>query len=334
MRVQVVAPGPAAHGVVRAAGRVAALLAERGVEVVHGGAVDGSVDVVHAHFTDALWGSDVAAAADSFTAWAATSARPLVVTAHDLPDPAATGSSARDARRCAAFRRVLAAVDGVVVCSDHEARRAAPLLVGSGGGRPSVVELPLDPPPAAPVGPPPAPWPAGPTVGVAGFVYPGKGHAEVLDAVAALGGAAVVALGAPSPGHQGMVDELRRRARCAGVELAVTGWLGEAAMAAAMEAATVPVMANRSPSASASLLSWVAAGRRPLVAAGGWCDEVAARHPGVVTAYSGPAELREQVAAALADPTGTWLGVRPEWSDVAGGHLQAYEEARRRRGRC
>ena len=179
LHVQMVAPGDPGHGVVRHARRL------RDALPAVGGDRDGAADVVHAHFTDALWGPDVDAAAEAFLTWARRRPCPLVVTLHDVPG--IDGDAERDARRIRAYRRVVAAAPTVVVSDTREARDVA-----AWSGRRAVV-VPLPVPDLAAPGPAPF-WAGRPSVGVLGHVYPGKGHADVVRACVGTG-ALVVALG-------------------------------------------------------------------------------------------------------------------------------------------
>ncbi|MBW0124171.1 hypothetical protein [Pseudonocardia oceani] len=294
MRVRVVAPGPPGHGVVRHAALVAQRAAAHGIEPVDGGAAD----LTHAQFTDALWGPDIAAAAAAFTAWATGVPRPLVVTLHDVPG--ADPDPARDARRTAGYARVVAAADAVVVSAEHEAAKVAAFS----GRVATVVDLPVPAP--VPGGAAPD-WADRPTLGVLGFLYPGKGHAEVLDAAARHPSRPrVVAAGGPSPGHEPLVAALAERAAAAGVDLVVTGALSDADLTAAARAVTVPVVPGRSVSASGTLATWWGCGRRPLAARGAYVREQAVRRPGALTPYD---DL--DVTAVLADPDGTRLPAPP-----------------------
>jgi glycosyltransferase involved in cell wall biosynthesis len=299
MRVRVHAPGDPGHGVVRHAELVAELAGvERASE---------SADLVHAHFTDALYGPDVTSAADAFTAWAA-GVGPLVVTLHDVPgdDP----NPARARRRRTAYARVAAAADAVVVSSEHEAermRQVADVPV-------QVIPLPL--PPAHRPGPRPS-WADRPTLVVLGFVYPGKGHEEAVELAARCGVPRVVAAGGISPGHEDLVAALSGR-----VEVVVTGPLSDADLAAAVRAATVPFVGNPGVSASGSLLTWLAHGRRPVVMDGGYAAEVG-RLTGAFTPAS-DAELPRAVEGALCRPALTRLPAPLDWPDVGAAHRELY----------
>lgn len=303
MRVAVHAPGDPGHGVVRHARAVAGLagLAEPSEPSEH----DGPPDLVHAHFTDALFGPDVATAASAFATWAADLRRPLVVTLHDVPG--ADPDPARDARRAAGYRRVIACADAVVVSSRHEAERVRRVA----GALARVIPLPLPLP--APPAPAPA-WAERPSLVVLGFVYPGKGHDLALD-LAAGRGLRVVAAGAVVPGHTAPAGVL------------VTGALTDAELAAAARAATVPFVANPGVSASGSLLAWLAHGRRPVTAAGAYADEVAAD----TGALAPTADLAAALDHAVAYPATTWLDTPPAWPDVGAAHRALYRDVLRSR---
>ena len=299
------APGPDRHGVVLHALTVAGLV---GADVSRDLAVLGSeVQLTHVAFTDSLFGPDIASAAAAFERWAATAPRPLVVTLHDVPgvDP----DRARDTRRTAGYARVCALADAVVVCSEAEADRLEP--------RPLVIALPMEQLPAA--GPPPW-WAGRPSLGVLGFVYPGKGHERAIDAATGTG-ARVIAIGAPSPGHAALVDALTDRARCAGVELVVTGPLSEADLHAAARAVTVPVAAYATTGSSASLMTWLAAGRRPVTTAGPYAVELHRAHPEALWLTD---DLPTAVVQALSDPARTWVTAPAAPVDVAAAHLALY----------
>lgn len=306
MRVLAVVPGPPSHGVVLHALSVARVV---GADVQPDlGRPDPAYDVVHVPFTDALFGSDIGSAAVAFEQWAARVDAPVVVTLHDVPGLDA--DPARDARRRAGYARVLAAADAAIVCSAHEADRLNP--------RPVVVPLPVEP--LAAPGPAPA-WAGRTTLGVLGFVYPGKGHDRALDAATGTG-AAVVAIGAPSPGHDDLVERLRAQACELGVELLVTGALTEPDLHAAVRAVTVPVAAYATSGASASLTTWLAAGRRPVTTPSAYAAELAPK------ALLLNDHLRAGIAAALADPASTW-GPTATGPDVATAHLAVYRSVLR-----
>lgn len=322
VRVLAVVPGPLASGVVRHGLAVAAALAEAGADVTVVRSTDepvhGSYDVVCVQFTDALFGADVGRAAAAFAAWSKTVPGPLVVTLHDVPG--ADTDRARDARRLAGYAQVVSVCRGVVFCSEREQAR---LL--SRGAVHAVIPLPLTPLPAP--GPEPA-WGQRRTLAVLGFVYPGKGHADALEAAGALRRTAgspveVVAIGGASPGCSGLVRDLHRRAAELRVPFQVTGPVSDADLHAAALATTVPLSSYRTLGASASLLTWLACGRRPVVTRGPQGQETEARWPGSVQQVA-PDALVDALAAALADPASTWLPEPLAVGPVGEAHLAVF----------
>jgi hypothetical protein len=147
-------------------------------------------------------------------------------------------------------------------------------------------------------------------IGVFGFVYPGKGHRQVVRAAAALrrGGAPVRVrvLGDAAPGHGDEVEELLRTGRALGVPVEVTGRVPETDLSDALRQVAVPVAAHRNVSASASVNSWIAAGRRPLVRNGDYAREMAALRPGTMTLFD-DGTLVSRLEEALLRPATTWI---------------------------
>lgn len=302
--------GPDRHGVVRAA---LSTVADDAVVVRAETPADadlaqlGRAGVVHTHFTDQLFGTDCDAAAASFRSLAAALAVPLTVTLHDLPHD---DGSDRYRRRAAAYRVVTDAAAGVVVSSRHERM----LLLAAGACAPdrhlTVIPLPLDRQPGAAL----VPAAHHAEVAVLGWIYPGKGHAEVLAALPP--GATLVALGEVSPGHDSLLAELESLSE---KSLRCTGFLPDAELSAAMRSIAVPVAWHAHVSASASIGSWLEAGRRPIVRDGAWARELEERCPGslVLTAEGG---LSAAIGRAMSDRARTWLGdtaIGPGRSEVA-----------------
>lgn len=291
--------GPARHGVVQHGLRVAG--AGRG-RLLHAPAVTaadwqvvGSRLIVQ--FTDRLFGRDAVSAAAAFARQVAGADRVTVVL-HDLPQES---DGAAWQRRRAGYAQVCERADVVVVSSAHEAgllRDIAP------DAAPVVIPLPveLDRGPAGADRPPGADR----TIGVLGFLYPGKGIEEVIDAAAGLG-ATVVNVGTTALGHEDLAEELAERAARQGVPFRVTGWLSDAELTAACRSVDVPVAAHRHISASGSINAWIGAGRRPLVVRSAYASEQDARMPGALWLVS-PGELPAALGRALARPGQTWLG--------------------------
>ncbi|WP_423446252.1 hypothetical protein AABM36_10955 [Kocuria sp. KSNUG] len=307
--------GPAQHGVRMHAENLAA-------HTPHAPTVVGPADrvrpdllagrtPVHLHFTDRIFGSTPAGAADAVVEIARV--RPVTVTLHDLPQPA--NGHAFEARR-ACYARVADAARTVIVSSESERAQLARHVPGTAPVL--VAPLPVDPPERgawdaarrhADSGQRPTEG-ARPTVGMLGFLYPGKGHDRVLDALADVPFPVdVLALGRASDGHDDLVEELDRAARRAGHTFRVTGFLDDAALTRAAQRVTVPVVAPAHVSASGSVGRWISAGRRPLVTLHPFFEELAARAPWALTLTDDlPAALRD----ALADPGSTWIAP-DEW---------------------
>ena len=248
----------------------------------------GDAPALHLHLTDGLLGPDPGAALATIAR-----GRRLALTLHDVPQPGE--GEARLARRSALYRDLAQAADLVIVSSEHE--RAA--LTAMGGRADAVLPLPID---AREVAAAPEPEP---TVGVLGFVYPGKGHEALLHLLASLDRpATLVALGGLSAGHDDLGPHLREVAGELGVGFRLTGYLAEPALLAAAATVRVPVCAHRHISASASVGTWMQAGRRPLVVDGGYAQELSRRLPDALWVET---DLGLAIAAALDDPASTIL---------------------------
>lgn len=270
----------------------------------------------HLHFTDRLLGPTPEAAAAVVERIAGRTA--LTVTLHDVPQD--SDGPRNGPRRTDCYARVVAAARGVVVNSRHEAAHLseagiAPRVLG-------VVPLPVSPAPAGP-----RPRPGEPDVAVLGFFYPGKGHAEVADAVPP--GVRMTVLGGPSDGHEGDLLAFVQRAGKRDLAVEVTGFVPDDELVGRCRSVGVPVVAHRHFSASGSLATWIAAGRRPLVVEGRYTREMAALRPGTVHLVA-PDELPTAIAEALADPSSTWLAAdavtRPHLDDTAAAYVRWWRE--------
>jgi glycosyltransferase involved in cell wall biosynthesis len=306
--------GDPRHGVARYAAQLADAC---GAPVVRdpGAAAPGAP--VHLHVTDRLLARTPAAAADEVERLAR--AVPLTLTLHDVPQPT-DGPSFRD--RAAAYARMVRAARGWATSSQHEhtlvARWCDPAAAGE------VIPLPVMRTPG-PGGPR---IDAAPVLGVFGFVYPGKGHRQVLRAAAALRrvgvAASVLVVGEAAHGHADELHDLLRLGEARGVPVEVTGHLADHQVADALRSVAVPVVAHRNVSASGSLNSWLAAGRRPLVRDGVYAREMAALRDGTITLFRDDT-LVDRVADALRRPATTWTSpdadVRPHLDDVARRYL-------------
>ncbi|WP_462418706.1 WcbI family polysaccharide biosynthesis putative acetyltransferase [Kytococcus sp. Marseille-QA3725] len=348
--------GPDRHGVVLHALRIAEAAEEEVLRVEDPAAAADLRErltdrAAVTHFTDRAWGSTPAEAAEQL-AHLTERAASLQVVLHDVPQD--SDGAGQDAR-CAAYSRVCAAADRVVVSSEHE-RGLLAAATGTDADRIGVVPLPLErarpdragatdgdttdeeAAEALEADPTPTALPPGRWVATLGFLYPGKGVEEVVDATAAAardprlaGGpgadrrpTGVLNLGRPAPGHEDLVEQLEERARAAGTVFRATGWLDDAELTAACREVTVPVAYHRHVSASGSVNTWLASGRRPLVAASPYTQEQAARLPGAMVLVDHDEELAGLTGAlvdALADPTATRpadeVDLWPSWRRAA-----------------
>lgn len=277
---------------------------------------------LHLHFTERLWGAGPQSAAARVSELARR--HPVSVTLHDLPQP--SDGAASQQRRAAAYRRVVAAARAVTCNSRWEAQLLAAFITPPRA--PKIIPLAV---PAGPEFPPgvvaSAPEPA---IGLLGFVYPGKGHAEAIDAAgvcsASLGRRVdVIALGAVSDGHEADADELRARAQRRGIAFSVTGYLSDEDLMRRARQVGVPLAAHRHVSASASIGSWLAAGRRPLVIDSPYAREIEMLRPGTIRRYE-PSDLGAAVQRTLADPAASWLppdaDLRPGPRETATAYLR------------
>jgi hypothetical protein len=330
--------GPAEHGVVQHAGTIAAAVGGRTIRAEHSELVPSidrtDADVAHLHYTDQLFGPDTSSAAACFAALARRTGVPLVVTLHDVP---LADGTARSARRAQAYRTVAGTATAAIVSSRSELRRLRDHGID---GDVAVVPLPVPHPPPVLTGPRSRPREVigAAAIGILGFIYPGKGHLDVIDALGAMDRSDVVAvaIGRASDGHDQLGAELADRARHTGRRLVTTGYLDDTDVATWLTCIDVPIVPAAQPSASASLHTWIGAGRRPLVAASPYACEVATHGDDLVTLYP-PGDARRLATAigrALEDPASTWRLAPPPRSltmaAVADAHRDVYARAARR----
>ena len=270
---------------------------------------------VHLQFTDRLFGADALEAAATVARLAAGVHRGggrVTATLHDLPHPCDRTNYAARARGYGALAE---AVDGIVVSSDHERKLLRDIGVRD---RTDVVPLPI----AAPAIGQWVPT-ADRSVALFGFVYPGKGHTEVLQAMQGLPpDVRLLAVGEPSAGHDDLIGELDRLAGAQDRPFVTTGYVPDDGLLAALRSVTVPVVHHRHVSASGSLNSWLSAGRRPLAPATRYTREIAQRNPAALWLFDDrPGGLAAAIRAALADPAATWLPpgtvCTPSWDQAA-----------------
>lgn len=287
--------GPPDHGVVRCARDMAAATASPVVTAPDRLPPD---TPVHIHFTDRLFGRTAHEAADAIVALAQQHRARITVTLHDVPQ---ISDGSAFAARTDCYRRVIDCAATVVVSSVHERLLLEDIL----DSRPDirVIPLPIDRPALRSDDVVPRR-----VVGILGFVYPGKGHSEVLGAMSALDtdvGFEIV--GAASAGHEDVLDELRATARHLGRPFSTTGFVPDAELGGRLRSIAVPVAFHRHVSASGSINTWIAAGRRPLVPRGRYVDEMAVNSPDALWIHEDTVEgLAEAMAEALRRPEKTW----------------------------
>ena len=300
--------GPDTHGVTRYAGEVAGAagaLIVRDARLL----VDGAR--AHLHVTDRLISPDPTAAAELVEALARRVR--LTVTLHDVPQPT---DGPRFHARAAAYGRIVRASTAWATNSWHEHALVNRWCVAGAHG--TVIPLPIQ---GATGG---SAETDAHVLGVFGFVYPGKGHRQVARAAAALrrGGLPVTVrvLGDAAKGHADEIAELRRSSHARGVPVEVSGRVPEAGVRDALRRVGVPVAAHRNVSASGSVNSWIAAGRRPLVRDSAYAREMAALRPGTLTLFD-DSTLVPRLEDALRRPATTWIepgtDLGPQLEDTA-----------------
>lgn len=324
-------PGPRGHGVVEHA-RGLARACGRQARWPEGALAE---QVAHLSFTDALYGRGVEEAVAAVLAVGDRvhrCGRRWSVTLHDLPQ--ADDDHAGDRRR-RAYATLAAAADGVVVSSRHEQA----LLSDTGGPGPralAVIPLPMTlpvPDPGRGAGPELEPGLAGAAV-VFGFLYPGKGHAEAIEALAAAPPDVprrLVALGAPSAGHETLAADLAAAAAAREVAFTVTGPVPDLAVGPGLRAAGIPLAPHRHVSASGSVATWIAAGRRPLVSESRYTRELLERWPGCVHPVA-EGDWPAAISRARTDPAWTRSEGPPPWgwAEVADAYRRFWTQVRDR----
>lgn len=316
--------GPSHHGVVRYGRDLAHALRESGRTVRVVSVRDGQSAVsiaaglerVHMHVTDRVFGSNLEEAAVRVEQIG--DATDLSITLHDLPQPS---DGTNFSRRQQTYRRFLDSASGVAVNSHYEAELISTFLLRS------VTDVRVIPIGArsvamagsAAAGPSQATSLAAPPLRVliGGYIYPGKGHWEAISAVGSLAArlksvgsrppeATVVAIGAPSAGHEGDIDALHRHADELGVTFRVTGFLDDDLYRREMSSFGIPVAAHQHVSASRSMVDWVELRRNALVVDSPYAREMSKIRPGTMTLYE-PDLLADYLEAAWRNPSSTHL---------------------------
>jgi glycosyltransferase involved in cell wall biosynthesis len=270
-------------------------------------------EIGHLQFTDQLFGPTCDVAAVTFCQLvdelAVVAGVEVSVTLHDLPSP--DDEAGRYARRTSAYRRVVNATTGAVfVSSDHE---ASLLREFHPSARPIVIPLPIMAAQSRPArrgatnlddasG-------AGNEVAILGFIHPGKGHATAVRALMALPPEfGLTALGRAADGHESLPDALTQLADGLGRTFTVSGYIPERGLMGRLRRVAIPLASHEQISASASIGTWLTAGRRPLVPDGRYTREIERRCPGSITRYEPTGDgLERALYRAFTDPGSTWL---------------------------
>jgi hypothetical protein len=290
--------------------------------------------LLHLHVNDWLF-ADQRAGADERIAMLARRLRrrggALTVTLHDLPQ--VSDGPRLFPRRAATYRAMLRHTNGAVVSSEHERALLIEALTQVPGDPAmpdtpdvEVIPLPIDSTRADPPRDRSVVGTATPTVGIFGYLYPGKGHREVLEELSGMRPTVtVVAIGRPSERHEDLLPELLSIAERGGIGFRCTGYVAETQVVTQLRDVRIPLAPHTHVSASGSINSWIAAGRRPLVPAGRYVDELDRRLPGSVCVYQ-PGDLRWAVERAIANPETTWLpagfSAGPTTMQVASNYLE------------
>lgn len=273
---------------------------------------------IHLHVTDHLFGSTPDQAAEMIEQLARD--RPIAVTLHDVPQPAEGQERYRHRKR--SYQRIAAVAGLVVVSSEHERR----LCAEAGIVVDAVVPLPV---PA--LSPPAQLVPDERSVGIFGFLHPGKAVDVVAEAVAHLAAAgdhriALRLLGEPAEGHEEYVRAALETVRAAGGRAEVTGHVDDDELARTLGEITVPVALFRNISASGSLNTWAAAGRCPLTTDSGYTRELERMRPGSLLFSSG-SDLAGELRRLLDDPAATRCEPPlPGLAELGRGYIRAWRE--------
>lgn len=332
-----IALGPPEHGVTRFAVDCARAAGTELIEVGHVGDLPAALATalpatpprvsarsasqatpLHLHVTDPLFGptpEDAAAVIEHLAR-----DRPVAVTLHDVPQPAEGGERCR--RRGRGYQRIAAVAGLVVVSSEHERT----LCADAGIEVDAVIPLPV---PALAV--PERLVPDARSVGVFGFLHPGKAVDVVAEAVAHLAAAGdeqvtLRLVGQPADGHEEYVRAALGTVRAAGGRAEVTGRVDDDELARSLGEVTVPVALFRNVSASGSLNTWAAAGRRPVTTDSAYTREIEHDRPGSLL-LAEEADLAGQLRRLLDDPAVTRREPPPPGLDELGrGYADAWRE--------
>ena len=266
-------------------------------------------DVVHLHLNDRLvdarptdWERLVRAAQAASV--------PVIVTLHDVATDAETENvdDARARRRAVAMRRLARFGRCVIVSSRHEQHAAARIGITA-----HVVPHPIFSPCG---GRDLAEYPLERSIVVAGFVHPGKGVSEFVRALgdvrgSSLDGWQLRLVGGVTDMHHDHLRNLIVAIERAGLDAHFTGPLHDRDWRRELARAGIPVACHAHCSASGSLLSWIAHGRRPFSSDHPFARELDRDERGSIDIVGDRAQWRSVIENAVAngdgrstDPTG------------------------------
>lgn len=237
-------------------------------------------DIVHVHLADRMLENDRQRWNNLFR-YVRSQGLPLVLTLHDVPQ--LEEGAERFNRRRMVTRTLAAAAVLVVVSSESEQQRCARMGIAT-----SLVPHPLFPVPVGPAPTDAASQVSARTLVVAGFVHPGKGISEFLDRLGdvrgtALDGWQLRLVGDAAFRHRAYVRHVERSARSVGLDFHHTGPVTTGRWRKEMLDASIPIAPHLHCSASGSILSWSAHGRRPVVSGHPFTRELVAQRPDSMT---------------------------------------------------
>jgi glycosyltransferase involved in cell wall biosynthesis len=174
----------------------------------------------------------------------------------------------------------------------------------------------------------------GPVVTLQGYIYPGKGHQILLEAVAQIPGVTLVFAGGPSAGSEALQARLESRAVELGMtdRLRITGYLDEGTLVQYLQATDVAVCPFETLSASGSIATWIALGKQPLASDLPQIRELNGMVAGAIETFT-PYEagalglaIRGRLADPIDHPAVLTLGSMLSLAAIAQRHRQLFSE--------
>jgi GT2 family glycosyltransferase len=321
--------GPDRHGVVMHSQLIAAACGHEVLRAPTAGEVGrdqlSGAEVVHVGFTDRTFGDTMSQAVEALSSLATevrAAGAVLSLTLHDIPHD----DSQLQRRRRAGYRQIMALAHGLVVNSQVELGLVQDDAQHVHSLRVAALPVPA-PVRAACFRPGEATGETRPVqVGVLGFLYPDRGYEAVIDAAPEAG--RVLAVGQPARGHEDLPDRHAAQAARRRISWAVTGYVPDDELAGVLAAVDVPVAPNRRVTASASVNTWTAHGRRVLMPDSPLGRELNRTRPGHVLLYDpdDPAALAAAIAEAVTDPARTYVPAGARGGPTVKSVAQIYDE--------